>query len=368
MKFLGIDLHSNRFTCCFLFEDGSKKKLTFDINSYQLNEFYKLLDLNTCVMVEASSNTFKFAELIEDKVNKVYIANPHKLKLISMVKKKTDKIDSEKLAIFLKMQITSGEDLIKPVYHPEQEIQDLRSLFGTYDLLRKQIVMLKNRIHSILKQNLYPFTKKQIFSKTSILNIKKLNMNEVPKFQINFLFDELEHSEKSINKIEEKIKLKGVKYYNEIDILTSMRGISIFTALAIISDIAIITRFPNSKHFTSYLRSAPSVDSTNETVRITKTNKFGRKRSVRLIIQSIIHFRETNPRTKEWYTKNLNHKSKGKIRMAIGRRILTEIFQMLKKKEYHYWRDIKNHKFKMNQYRNFLKKNGILIAEIQKVA
>jgi len=92
----------------------------------------------------------------------VFVANTHKLKLISLVKKKTDKIDAEKLAIYLKMQILSGEQLIKPVYVPDNTIQELRSLFTTYKLLRKQIGQLKNMIHAILKQNLFPFTKTYI--------------------------------------------------------------------------------------------------------------------------------------------------------------------------------------------------------------
>ncbi len=79
-----------------------------------------------------------------------------------MVKKKTDKIDAENLAIYLKMQITSGEELVRLVYIPEQLIQDLRSLFTTYGLFRRQIGSIKNRIHSLLKQNLFPFTKKFI--------------------------------------------------------------------------------------------------------------------------------------------------------------------------------------------------------------
>ena len=40
-----------------------------------------------------------------------------------MVNKKTDKVDAEKLAIFLKMQVMSGEELIKPVYVPEESIR-----------------------------------------------------------------------------------------------------------------------------------------------------------------------------------------------------------------------------------------------------
>ena len=62
-----------------------------------------------------------------------------------------------------------------------------------------------------------------------------------------------------------EIYIIGSEYIKEIDILTSMKGISVMTAIAIIAEIVTIDRFPNSKHFTSYLRSAPGVDSSNET-------------------------------------------------------------------------------------------------------
>ena len=177
MKYLGIDLHSNCFTCCFLYEDGKKYKRSFDLNPSSLEEFYRSLDEETYAMVEASTNTFKFVKLIRDKVKEVIVANTHKLKLISLVKKKTDKIDAEKLAIYLKMQIVSKEELIKPVYVHDKTIQDLRSLFTTYKLIRKQIGQIKNRIHSLLKQNLFPFTKISIFGKGHREKIKNLDIS-----------------------------------------------------------------------------------------------------------------------------------------------------------------------------------------------
>lgn len=363
IKFMGIDLHSNRFTCCTIRMDGSKEKATFEIKPDSLKEFYKLLDENTYVMVEASTNTFKFIELIKDKVKEAYVANTHKLKLISMVKKKSDKIDAEKLALFLKMQIMSGEELIKAVYIPDQTIQDLRSLFTSYKLVRKHITSIKNRIHSILKQNLYPFTKKFIFGKKNIEKIKNLEMGEIPKFQIKFFFEQLALLEKRIKEIEDQIKIVGSAYIKNIDILTSMDGISVMIAIAIIADIATIERFPNSKHFTSYLRSAPGVDSSNETIRNLKTNKFGRKLSVSLITQSLKHIWTSNPKLNIWRNNKLeNKKGKGKIRMALCRRAFTEIYNMLKKGEYHYWRHEELHTIKMNEYYRFLAKHGIIIA------
>ena len=143
------------------------------------------------------------------------------------------------------------------------------------------------------------------------------------------------------------------------ELTTSIKGLSVFAAIAIIADIATIKRFQNSKHFASYLRSAPGVDSSNERTRNLVTNKCGRRYSITLISQALNHFRDSNPKINRWYNRVTEYKPKGKARMAICRKVFTEIFQMLKKGEYHYYRDPENHKKKLNIYYRFLEKNSV---------
>ncbi|MDR2951730.1 MAG: IS110 family transposase, partial [Treponema sp.] len=50
------------------------------------------------------------------------------------------------------------------------------------------------------------------------------------------------------------------------------------------------------------------------------------------------------------------YKKAGLVRTGLRRRVLAEIYQMLKKGEYHYYRDEKNHGVKMAQYKRFLEK------------
>ena len=360
MKFIGIDLHSNKFTICIIHENGEKEKITFKVSIDSLEKFKSYLDLDTMVIVEASTNTFKFVDAIKDSVKEVIVVNTYKMKMIPMDNKKTDKIDAEKLAIYLKMCVSSGEKLIKPVYIPEQTIQDLRSLFTTYNLIKRHIGSTKNRIHALLKQNLQPFTKEYIFGKKSSEEIRNLNIGAVSSYQIDFLFDELENKEDLMGLIENKIKLIGSAYIEKIEILTSMKGISVITAIAIIADIAKVDRFPNSKHFTSYLRSAPRVDSSNEVTIIRGTTKMGRKLSVSLITQSLNHFRDSNPRLNRWYReKEPFHNKKGKLRMALCRKVFAEIYHMLDRNEYHYFRDKSLHEKKMNEYYKLLDGNGV---------
>lgn len=209
MVFLGIDLHSNCFTCCFIYEDGRKEKKCFNLIKLDLEIFFSMLTPDTYVIVESSTNTFKFVEMIKEKVKQVYVANTHKLKLISHVKKKTDKIDAEKLAIYIKMQVLSNEELIKAVYIPDETIQELRGLFTTYRLLRRHIGAIKNRIHALLKQNMHPYTKEYIFGKLSRKEIKALQLPDNQKVHLCFLFDDLEYKEANIEIIANMIEKFG---------------------------------------------------------------------------------------------------------------------------------------------------------------
>lgn len=357
--FIGIDLHSTQFTCCFLNEKSDKFEIQYPVSDEGIEKFLLTAGKKSTVMVEASSGTFEFVYRIRDRVKEVFVANPHKLKLISMVKKKTDKVDAEKLALFLKMQIMSGEELIKSVFVPEKTIKELRSLFTTYEMFTNIIVQLKNSIHGILKQNLICIPRNSLTAKTKrAALINSIDLAESTQIQLQILLVQLEQTEANLDKIEQQIKLIGSDYQKEINILTSMKGISIIMALALIADIADISRFPNSKHMASYLRSTPSVDSSNDVIKIGRTNKFGRKLSVSLLTQSVLHFRQADPHLNNWYTTKGKAKGKGKMRMAVMRKIFTQIYHMLKKEEYHWQRDAMNHERKMKAYDKFLIKNG----------
>ena len=59
MKYVGIDLHTNRFTCCYLFDNSTEKHTeTFDLNMEGLSSFYSTIAKDTYVLVEATINTF----------------------------------------------------------------------------------------------------------------------------------------------------------------------------------------------------------------------------------------------------------------------------------------------------------------------
>ncbi|MCL2722386.1 MAG: IS110 family transposase [Treponema sp.] len=102
--------------------------------------------------------------------------------------------------------------------------------------------------------------------------------------------DSLEHLEDAFDKLIVEINKTDASFMSEIEILTSMTGISVITAIAVSADVSDVSRFRNSKHFAYYLRSAPRVESSNDKTIIKSTNKAARKLSITLIFSHLIIF------------------------------------------------------------------------------
>jgi transposase len=369
-EFIGIDLHTNKFTCCYRNENSSvknakdKRTVTYDLDKEGIASFRETLTDETHALIEATITTFSFARLITDKACEVVVANTYELKQISLARRDTDKIDADKLCRIIKTQVISGERLVEPVTVAPAEIQELRSLFSTYRLIKKQTAQTKNRIHSLLKEKLYGFTEEEIFGKGSRAKIREIEKGTATSFQVNCLLDRLERDEADVKKLKEEADARAAPFMKEIDILTSMKGISVFIAIAIITDIINVNRFKDSKHFTSYLRGAPKVANSNTSVSIRGTNKKGRKMAATMVTQSLNHVLAASVKLRDWYMRLTEFKKAGLVRTALRRRVLAEIYQMLKKGEYHYGREAAKRAAKMLQYKKFLVKRGVLDASV----
>ena len=362
MQFIGVDLHTNKFTCCYRDDKKDKKETaTFDLTDQGLAYFYRTLAEESYVLVEATITTFAFVRLIQPLVKEAIVANTYELKQISLARRNTDKIDADILCRILKMQVLSGEQTISPVVVPSAEIQELRGLFTTYRLYRKQTTQIKNRIHSLVKEKLYGFTQEELFGKKDREMIRGLETGTAMSFQINELLGLLEYLETRIESLEGEIKGRAEPYLREIEILTSMKGVGVFTAIAVIADIITISRFKNPKAFTSYLRSAPKVSNSNTSVNIKGTNKKGRKLAATLVTQALTHVLGASPKLSRWYIELTKHKKAGLVRTGLRRRVFAEMYQMLKKGEYHYGREERIHEAKISQYKRFLENRKNLL-------
>ena len=353
--YYGIDLHSDNLKAAVLGNDENEPVIMrSSLEPEHFEKFLKRLSKEDYIAVEASTNTFWFYDQVKPFVRECYVIDPGKFALVSNSMVKTDKRDAVSLVRMLKYSVITGEPL-HTVYIPNIEVREIRGLFTTYNLLKTDIVRMKNRIHSLLKQNGFKCKRESLDTIKTKEKILQLNMSETVLFEINLLFKLMENMKTSFEEIKKKILEKGKIFIDEIKLLTSIKGISPFTAIGIMSDVADINRFPNVKNFCSYLRSAPKVDSSNQTTKIGKINKRSRRISMELIIQGITHFRSCK-KFNYFYEKKCKGKSKGKVRVALARKVMVAIYYMLKKRELFYYVDKISYEKKKRVYETYLKK------------
>ncbi|MDR1307482.1 MAG: hypothetical protein LBK74_07910 [Treponema sp.] len=85
---------------------------------------------------------------------------------------------------------------------------------------------------------MYGFTQEQIFGKKSRKEIREISEDPVLRYQVTLLLDQLEREEEAVESLKGRIPEAGAPFMREINILTGMKGISVFIAIAIIADIA----------------------------------------------------------------------------------------------------------------------------------
>jgi hypothetical protein len=275
-----------------------------------------------------------------------------------LARRDIDKIDADKSCRIIKTQALTGEQLVSPVTIPPKEIQYPRSLFSTRRLYQKRNTQLKNLIHSLLKEGMYGFTHEEIFDKKSRKKIREISGDSALKFPINQLMAGLSGTRQTWKCARDRFRFM-LSRMAQIDILTSIKGVSVFIAAAIIADIADsidVNRFKDAKHFTSYPRSAPHVANWDTSPSIRETNKKREERSSSLLIQSLDHVLHASMKLRKRYDRLAGYKRAVLVRTGLRRRVFAETCQILKKQECRYDTDAHTHETKMPQYRTFLEK------------
>ncbi len=98
-RYIGIDLHRRRFTCCVRLASG--RNYLSEWNLQQLPEFAKRLRPTDEGAVEVTGNTRLFYEAVAPHVERVVVVDPNQFRVISHSVKKTDLNDARNLALYL---------------------------------------------------------------------------------------------------------------------------------------------------------------------------------------------------------------------------------------------------------------------------
>ncbi|MBA7536755.1 hypothetical protein ES705_29019 [subsurface metagenome] len=147
----GIDKHKNYSTIFVLNRQG--EEVDFRQRCNDLKEYIENLGPEDAVVIGSSTGAFYWADQVESRGALCYVIDPHKFRIIKDSWNKTDKQDSRNMVKALWVYIVTGEFGIPTVYKPDVVVRDLRKLSSQYQLLNRQIRMLKNNSQAIVLDN-----------------------------------------------------------------------------------------------------------------------------------------------------------------------------------------------------------------------
>ena len=321
---IGVDIHKKYSYAAVVDELGEIKEEVKIENTKESLEQFAIKYQGARAVIEATGN-YRFIYDILENYMEVKLAHPYKTRAIAEARIKNDKLDAKMLAHLLRA------NLIAESYVPPKEVRELRDLTRLRKALIEDRTRIKNRVHAILARNGImdypnPFTKKG----REFLESAELSEVDRKLLEINLsIIDKINEEIKEIDRIiQEKAKIDG-----DALLLTTIPGISYYSALLIKAEIGDVNRFPNKFKLISYAGLCPSVrQSGNKEIRGHITKQGSRMLRWILIQCANVAIRH-DEYLRNFYLRIKRRRGHNIAIVATARKMLVCIYYMLKRRE-----------------------------------
>ncbi|WP_456467959.1 IS110 family RNA-guided transposase [Archaeoglobus sp.] len=319
-----MDVHKNYSYAAVVDELGEIKEEVRIENTKESLEQFASKYKGAKAVIEATNNYRFIYDILENYMN-VKLAHPYKTRAIAEARIKNDKLDAKMLAHLLRA------NLIAESYVPPKEVRELRDLTRTRKALIEDRNRLKNRVHAILSRNGIidypnPFTKK------GREYLEDLDLPEIDREILNSYLSIIDGINEEIKKID-RIIVEKAKQNDDAILLTTIPGISYYSALLIKAEIGDINRFPNKFKLISYAGLCPSIkQSGNKEIRGHITKQGSRMLRWILIQCANVAIRH-DEYFRNFYLRIKRRRGHNIAIVATARKMLVCIYYMLKRKE-----------------------------------
>lgn len=285
--YVGMDVHKDSFSLCsFNHREGfyfAETKIASDV---KLVVKYIQSVKEKCINDGYDEVEFKIGyeagclgvtlckDLIEMGYDCKIIAPTSLAKNVTNKLNKNDSRDAKMIATNMAMSTCSYVQLL------DEEDYRTRELIRMMSFHKREMTRIKNKIKSFLLRNGYNYETSSNWSTQFVNKLKNLMMTDPYMKEI---LDEYLNTYDLLNEKIKRIALKideyteKERYKEKVKNISSLKGITKHTALAIISEIGDFTRFDNPKMFASYLGLVPGEHSSGNKVVNGGITKMGNK-------------------------------------------------------------------------------------------
>ena len=296
MLYVGIDVHQNRSNACILGDDGQKVK-TLEVRGHvdkliqALRDFARRHDQPMAAAFEASLGYGPIHERLSKFCHRVVVAHPGKLRLISQCKRKHDRIDAEKLAVLLRV------DLLPQVHVPKVQVRHWRKMIEFRRRAVDARTRTKNSLRSLLRSELIvkPKGVGGLWTKKGLAWLAQVELDPALAMQRDMLLDDLTHQQQRITRLTAELDRMGQRH-PAVALLKTIPGVGPRTAEAFVAYIDRPERFGRSRQAGTYVGLVPCEDSSGGKQRLGHITKEGPGTLRKLLVEASWRGVKTCPR------------------------------------------------------------------------
>lgn len=314
MTYIGIDISKSTFIAAFPLENSYRTE-TFTNEVKGIHRFINKLSAGThhCVMEATGNYSFLLLYLLDRAGITASLVNPKKIKNFSRVMMsvtKTDEMDARLIADYGKKMKPAAYKL------PSEALILLKQKKTVIRQLQKQLTMTKN-----LQSSLEP------------LPVKDKDCFSSMKRTISFLEKQIKHLETELIQNAENVFEKQLKA------LTSIKGISVTLATALIIAIGGFTYFDNAQQLSRYIGICPTIEQSGTSINIRRhINRNGDENLRSLLYVAAWSASQHNQACKECYQRLRNRGKSDKLSMiAVANKLVRQAFAIVTSNSLYKW-------------------------------
>lgn len=268
--FIGIDVHLKNWQIAVLTEAGNVKRLSIGPSAKVLFDFLRrnYPDGTYQAVYESGYSGFSTYYALKEygiECKVVHAADVPTSQYESLMK--TDRIDAEKLARSLRA------GLITSIYIREPDSLDDRSVVRIRKKIQKQLDGCRSRIKHLLHTNGVELPERfskpghwsNAFTEWLRHDVRLLSCTRV---SLDLLISQAETMRKLLLEATLNVRMlsRSDKYRKNFDLLVTIPGIGLQTAMCILTEVYDVNRFHNEREFASYLGLIPTCHCSGESV------------------------------------------------------------------------------------------------------
>lgn len=337
--FIGIDYHKKSWKVTILGEHYEHKTMSQNPDPALLASYMKknFPGGTYHAVYEAGFSGFESCRQLNSMGVKCDLIHPADVPTSQKEKlQKTDKADSRKLARMLR----SRE--FEPIHIPERKLEADRALVRQRFRVMKDVSRIKNRVKSLLFQfgidipERFTSAQTRYWSKVYISWLKDLDFKQESLRQtLDNYIGMGELLRKELLKVNRQVRdlSQTEAYRKNYDLLISIPGIGLMTAMTFLVQIGDIRRFRSLDELCNYVGLVPRMHGSGEKMQTGKITSRGRKELKIMLIEASWEAIRTDPALMLKFNELTKRMNKNKAIIRVARKILSRMRYVLQHQE-----------------------------------